>query len=278
VNTFAIENEILTSPIHLVVKDALTHLTDTRIAEQVDHAFDRERQGLEQVEECMHLLTQRSWPRPVLEKFFHGWRDTHLTSGAVSAMMCRLMIAAANPAATIGRQGELMRAASETGFIIHEDLGLHGELHSELYNRLANAVCGGDQWQLLRNRVPDAHDFRRWVLRERTTAADLQDGINTTIASEIFNHGEYSFAAPIFSHWLTQHLGQTERDAHRNLGYIVVHTGDTESGHFLHGVNALRHYCAGMGVAIDPARIGNRTAEYLRRVGTAFKGISAILK
>ena len=137
---------------------------------------------------------------------------------------------------------------------------------------------GGDDWQLLRNRVPAAHDFRKWVLHERTSAVDLQDGINTTIASEIFNHGEYSFAAPIFSDWLTQHLGITERDARRNLGYIVVHTGDTESGHFLHGVNALRHYCTGMGIAVDPVRIGNRTAEYLRRVGEAFQGIRAVLK
>lgn len=109
------------------------------------------------------------------------------------------------------------------------------------------------------------------------TARDLQDGLLTTIASEIYNHGEYSMVAPMFKRWLEEHLGFEPRKAQRDVAYIVVHTGETESGHFVFGMNALKHYCLGIDKDVDYQRIEQKCAEYLSRVERAFEGMSAAL-
>ncbi|BAI75712.1 hypothetical protein AZL_c04190 (plasmid) [Azospirillum sp. B510] len=258
-------------------ENAIAGLGNSDFGNEVSAAFHRERASIQKVEECFEKLTSRAWSRPVLERFFHAWRDTHLTSNAVAAMTCRLMALAEQAEGQPDRAVAFFSAASETGKIIHEDLGLCGEAHAELYYRLATNVCEGDEWERRRNRVPSAFEFRKWVLHQRVIAQDIQDGLETTIASEIYNHGEYTFAAPLFAPWLAREFGFTDQQVKRDLAYIVVHTGDTESGHFRHGVQALEYYCYGAQVTPDPIRLGARCSDYLRRVGDAFAGISARL-
>ena len=259
--------------IRTIVSDAIGNLPDGELAAAVDKAFTQERTSHERIEACFDKLTSRAWSRPTLERFFHGSRDTHLTSGSVAGIGCRLMLLAEQANSEIG--AAFFEAAARNARIIHEDLGLCGETHADLYARLATAVCDGDEWELRRNRVPSAFQFRKWVHHERVSAEDMQDGILTTIASEIYNHGEYSMIAPMFQRWLERELGFSPAEARRKLAYIVVHTGDTESGHFLFGIETLKHYCRGAGLEVDYERLSARCAEYLRRVGDAFDGIEA---
>lgn len=259
--------------IRAIVSEAIADLPDGELAAAVDKAFAQEQASHERIEACFERLTSRAWPRPTLERFFHGWRDTHLTSGSVAGIGCRLMLLAEREYPENGVA--FFEAAARNARIIHEDLGLCGETHADLYERLATAVCDGDEWELRRNRVPSAFAFRKWVHRERVSAEDMQDGILTTIASEIYNHGEYSMIAPMFQRWLEGALGFSPREARRKLAYIMVHTGDTESDHFLFGIETLKHYCRGAGLEVDYERVSARCAEYLRRVGAAFDGIEA---
>lgn len=257
------------------VKEVATHLPDENLAAEVENAFRQGNEFTERVESCFDRLVERAWPRPTLERFFHGWHDTHLTSGSVAAVTCRLM--------TLAEQSDgdkalaFHRAANCNAKIIHEDLGLCGETHTALFYRLATSVCDGDTWMLNRNQVPSAVEFRKWVHHERVNSDEVQDGLLVTIASEIYNHGEYSFALPLLQRWLEQTLGLPEKQVRRDLEYVQVHTGDTESGHFMCGTEALKLYCAGAGVPVDYARIGQCCTEYLQRVGQAFDGIAARL-
>ncbi len=259
--------------IHAIVSETVANLPDGELAAAVDKAFSQERASSERVEACFDKLTSRAWSRPTLERFFNGWRDTHLTSGSVAGIGCRLLLLAEQKNSENG--ASFSDAAARNARIIHEDLGLCGETHADLYARLATAVCDGDEWELQRNRVPSAYEFRKWVHHERVSAQDLQDGILTTIASEIYNHGEYSMISSMFRQWLENNLGFSPAEAKRKLAYIVVHTGDTESGHFLFGIETLKHYCRGVGLDVDYERVSERCAEYLRRVGDAFDGIGA---
>lgn len=259
--------------IHAIVSETIAKLPNGELAAAIEKAFMQERTSNERIEACFDKLTSRAWSRPTLERFFHGWRDTHLTSSSVAGIGCRLLLLAEDANADNG--ASLSEAAARNARIIHEDLGLCGETHADLYARLATAVCDGDEWGLRRNRVPSAFEFRKWVHHERVSAQDLQDGILTTIASEIYNHGEYSMIAPLFRRWLERDLGFSPSEAKRKLAYIFVHTGDTESGHFLFGIETLKHYCCGVGLNVDYDRVSDRCAEYLRRIGVAFTGIDA---
>lgn len=258
------------------VSEAISHLPDGNLATAVDSAFRQEQASVDRIESCFAELTSRTWSKSALERFFHGWRDTHLTATSVAAMACRLLSlaeAAADKDATW-----FEASASETAKIIHEDLGLLGYPHAELYDRLATSVCGADEWGLCRNRVSSAFEFRKWVHHQRVVARDVQEGLLTTIASEIYNHGQYSAIAPLFQHWLEETLQLEEKQVQSAMAYIMVHTGDTESGHFMYGMKALSHYCRGAQVPVDYSRIEGRCAEYLSRAAKAFDGIAEQLQ
>jgi len=268
-------NMVQSAGIRSIVGDAIAGLPDGNLATAVEQAFEKEQASVNRIEECFEQLTSRAWSRPTLERFFHAWRDTHLSAGSVAGMTCRLLALAEKAGAE--RSHSFKEAAGQTARIIHEDLGLCGETHAELYNRLATSVCDGDEWELRRNRVPSAFEFRNWVHHQRVVARDLQEGLLTTIASEIYNHGEYSMLAPMFNHWLEERLAFEPEKVQRDIAYIAVHTGGTESGHFMYGMHALRHYCEGAGIAVHYPRIEQKCTEYLSRVGRAFEGIAAAL-
>ena len=145
-----------------------------------------------------------------------------------------------------------------------------------LYERLANSVCKGDEWKLDANRINSAYEFGNWVHHQRVVA-DIETGLLTTIASEIYNHGEYTFAAPLFRAWMETLLGFSPEATRHSLAYIVVHTGTTESDHFMHGIDALKSYYAGIGMSMDYEKVTASCAEYLKRVAGAFAGIDASL-
>ena len=261
------------SPLYTIVRQVTQQLPDRMLAEAVENAFQECLPSLHAVESYFQTLTSRRWAQPVPQQFLHGWRDTHLSAGSVAAMTCRLLTLAEEQPE---HMATYTKAATENAKIIHEDLGLDGgDTHANLYVRLANTVCGSNEWELNTYRTPAAYEFRKWIHQRRVLTPALEQGLLTTIASEIYNHAEYTLAAPLFEKWLQQDLGISAAQTKQALAYIVVHTGDTESDHFLHGVNALQHYLAAQGRHIDYAQVQECCVEYLQRIGRVFETFSA---
>lgn len=261
-----------TPGIHAVVKETIGSIPDYDLAAAVLKSFEKEELSIKQVESFFARLSSQVWPKSVLHRFFHAWRDTHLSSSSVAAMTCRLLSLAdenSNDAHCF------TAAASANSKIVHEDLGLCGETHANLYDRLANVVCRTDEWKLETHRVASAYQFGAWVHHERVVN-NIACGLQTTIASEIYNHGEYTFVEPLLRLWMQDLLGLSPEQTRRSLAYITVHTGSTESDHFMHGVEALKYYSSGVGTDFSYESVSATSAEYLRRVGSAFAGMNAI--
>lgn len=249
------------------VDEALNAVDDQALVAAVRCAFEAERASVTAIENVFLSFTSNQWPPDAVRRFFHGWRDTHLSAGSVAAITCRLLARAeaAPPVQAIA----FHHAAEENSKIIHEDLGMVGETHAELYYRLATAACQGDEWESRAYCSENTTKFRQWVHDQRVHEKDLGNSLITTIASEIYNHGEYSFVLMPFANWLHQSLGLTADVVRRNMAYIKVHTGETESGHFMHGVSALKFYCEGEKSEINYSAIEEGIRQYLQRVAIA---------
>jgi hypothetical protein len=252
-----------------IAKNALLNLADRDLADAIGSAFDHEALVIKRIESVFERLAERAWSPPTLMKFFAGWRDTHLTSSSVAALVCRLL-------AQNEQSPAFICAAQSAANIIHEDLGLTGETHHRLFERLANRMCSSDQWKLDAFAVKSARGFSQWVHHQRVSAP-IDEALITTIASEIYNHGEYTYASPLFRKWIQeQHLVPSEQ-IQSTLAYILVHTGATESDHFLHCVEALEKYLEGCGGQLDLTQVTSTCRRYFYKLGLAFAGIEAVL-
>lgn len=252
-----------------ILSDALAELGDNKISSAVEEGFKRSAHSLSVIERTFALLTSHVWSQKTLQTFFNAWRDTHLSSGSVSAIVCRLLEASGSrsPGAYC-----FVESARSIAQVIHEDLGMCGETHSILFERLANSICLDDEWKLNKHRVPTACEFRNWVHKKRVDGT-LDQSIFLTIASEIYNHCEYSFIAPLFKNWMQNLLGFERERIPSNMAYILVHTGATEHNHFLHGLNALLDYYSGVDRLLKYSDITDSIVEYLSQLECAYEEI-----
>lgn len=260
-----------------IVHSTLDQLSDSRLQEAIADSFEAQRDALAHVEDCFATLVSQPWEPPVLASFMHGWHDTHLTSSAVTGLAWRVMRCAWHES-DADKQHCYFLASQRTLQIIHEDLGLDGPPHAELFYRLATSLCHGDQWTLRSCRIPESWRFRDWVHYQRLQAPDIQEGLLTTVASEIYNHGEYTMLVPVLWQWMEQTLGLSPAQVAHDLEYVTVHSGETESGHFRLGIEAWRYYCEATGLPIDPQAVGRSCTEYLRRLGDVFVALKAVLQ
>ena len=56
-------------------------------------------------------------------------------------------------------------------------LDFDGHTHAELYEDFAEALTGGDLWQLRKYRLPEAQRFSHWVYRNMVVEA-IPDGLH----------------------------------------------------------------------------------------------------
>jgi hypothetical protein len=256
-----------------ILEEALSTLNDRQLSAAIAAGFERQSGSLQIVENTFELLTSNIWTKTRLQDFFNAWRDTHLSSSSVAAIVCRLLTESDK-----GTPGSycFIEAARSIAKVIHEDLGLCGETHSNLYERLANRICLGDDWKLNQHRIQSAYEFGNWVHGKRAEAS-LDQSLLVTISSEIYNHCEYTFIAPLFRNWMQNLLAFETDQIPRYMAYILVHTGPTESDHFLHGINSLQDYYSGVNFDLSYSAITESVAEYLVNVEKAHRGINSCL-
>lgn len=225
-----------------IVEPAIQQLPDSSLRQALLESYIRESASLAKVEDCFQILMARKWSPEVLVRFFHGWGDLRQTAASVSGLVCRLLRLASEEKDTEKQRLYFLAGAATSG-INYEDFGLDGgTLHAELFYRFITAVCGDDRWQSRQYRFPESYELREWVYHQRLME-DIQDGLMTTVITELYNHGEFNMIAPILPGWLEETLGISSDRAAHDFQYIFAHAEEVESGHFNHGIVALQYYC-----------------------------------
>jgi len=257
-----------------IVEPVIGLVPRQELRESLIRAFAGEPDAVGAVEHCFELLPTQAWPPELLRTFANSWKATHLKMLAIYGLSCRLqrLAAGAEPA----RYAALHLAAARNAETSYEDLGLDydAQTHAELYDNFAEALTGGDGWQLGRYRLPQAHQFSRWVYRNMVVG-DISDGLLTNMFSEIYNHCEYSLALRAFESYFTEHSPLSPEERAKALTYIRAHVeDDTEADHFLVVVDALDQYGDACGSNFDAARAEHVFRTYLRKLAEVMRDLA----
>jgi hypothetical protein len=253
-----------------VVDPVIAMVPTPELRDSLYSAFCDEKTAVRSIEDFFQLLPATAWSQDLLQTFANSWKATHLKMLAIYGLSCRMQRMA--DAAGDLERSDLYLAAARNASTSYEDLGLDfdGHTHADLYEDFAEALTGGDFWQLRRYRLPEAHKFGRWVYRNMVVE-DIQDGLLTNMFSEIYNHGEYSIALPAADAYFEQHTRITAPERRKAVTYIAAHVEDeVEAAHFLVVVEALDRYQAASKTRFDPARASSVFRTYLRKLGQVF--------
>jgi len=260
-----------------VVDPVISQVPSAELRDAIRRAFSEEQAAVRSIEEFFRVLPSFAWSKELLCTFANSWKATHLKMLAIYGLSCRLQ-RMADGAEDIDRS-RLYLAAARNASTSYEDLGLDfdGHTHAELYEDFAEALTGGDLWQLRKYRLPEAQRFGQWVYRNMVVEA-IPDGLLTNIFSEIYNHGEYSIALPAADAYFEQHTRLTQPDRRKAVTYIAAHVEDeVEAAHFLVVVDALDRYHAATRTRFDPERAGIVFRAYLRNLGPVMEKLTEMM-
>lgn len=264
--------------LNAVVAPVISLLPAATLRDPLHRAFVEEHGAVSAIEEFFRLLPSSAWSRELLCTFAGSWKATHLKMLAIYGLCCRLQRAAER--AGEADRSSLHLAAARNASTSHEDLGLDfdGHTHAQLYEDFAEALTGGDLWQLRRYRLPEAHQFGQWVYRKMVVEA-VPDGLLTNMFSEIYNHGEYSIALPAAGAYFQRQTRLTAHERTKALTYIAAHVeGEVEATHFLVVVEALDRFLAATGARFDPDRAEAIFRTYLRGLALVMIRLVELMK
>ncbi len=261
-----------------VVDPVISLVPSAELRDALRRAFSEEQAAVKDIEELFRVFPSSAWSRNVLYTFASSWKATHLKMLAIYGLSCRLQ-RAADGAGDLDRENFHL-AAARNASTSYEDLGLDfdGHTHAELYEDFAEALTGGDLWQLPKYRLPEAHRFSQWVYRNMVVEA-IPDGLLTNMFSEIYNHGEYSIALPAAGAYFQQHTRLAAPERRRAITYIAAHVDDeVEAAHFLVVVEALDRYLAASKTRLDPERAGSVFRTYLRNLAPVMRTLTQMMR
>jgi hypothetical protein len=259
-------------------RSGIARIKDIDLREALDRVY-RESQSIETTETAQRAftrLTSQAWSPTILSRFLSSWQSTHGTSQFVSGLIVRLQ-REAQSAGKVNREAAtaLCDAAAEMGEIIAEDTGVDDIPHNERFYDFATEIVGNDAWQAHHHHMPACLEMRRFVKQQRLTG-DIEDAILTTMASENWNSGEYTFLDPLVTPWMIEVLGRKSNAARRAAAYVKVHAGETELGHFLHSITAWKRYCKAVGRTAEPAKAAYMLRTYLGKTRAAFAELETL--
>ena len=221
------------------------------------------------------LRTKTAQDNESLKKFLNGWQATHVTALYVAGMIIRVQREAheAKKAGEEIKSGILNDVAYHLGEVIAEDTGVVGIPHGAMYERFAGAMVRDNSWKREQYSLRACDDFRTYLEKARLRAP-LEDAILTTAASELWNTGEYTCAAPHTRHLLEKMNIKNPVAAN---AYVAVHAGDTELDHFTHVLKAWQLYCEAEGIEAKPEKAASVLRNYISRLEPAFSALDDCL-
>jgi amino acid adenylation domain-containing protein/thioester reductase-like protein len=264
--------------LNAVVDPVIALVPSLELRDALRRAFSEEHAAVLDIEEFFRMLPLQAWSEELLHTFACSWKATHLKMLAIYGLSCRLQ-RMADGSGDLDRPN-LYLAAARNASTSYEDLGLDfdGHTHAELYDNFAEALTGGDLWQLRRYRLPEAHRFSQWVFRNMVVEA-IPDGLLTNMFSEIYNHGEYSIALPAADSYFERHTRLTAPERRKAITYIAAHVEDeVEAAHFLVVAEALDRYLTASKTQFDPERACSVFSAYLRNLGQVMRRLTGMMQ
>ena len=220
----------------------IDQLDEPLLRQALSGAYHEAALELEIIEEAFSRFAEARHPLSVRRTFMHSWHATHLKMLPIYGLTSRIHNLAD---ASEGHQLDYYEAAALNASTSHEDLNLgltEPFTHSQLFERLADAICEGDDWKLSRYLVPEAAEFKAWLYRQMV-AEDIPTGLLTNLFSEIYNHCEYTLATQPFRRLLGEQMGLEPVERDSLLVYVTAHVeSDVEVGHFLVMVESLKRF------------------------------------
>jgi hypothetical protein len=260
------------------VSPVISLVPSAELRDALRKVFLEEQAVVQDIEEFFRMLPLHAWSEDLLLTFACSWKATHLKMLAIYGLSCRMQRMAA--VAQDPERSDFYLAAAKNASTSYEDLGLDydGQTHAELYDTFAEALTGGDLWQLRKYRLSEAHQFSRWVYRNMVVEA-IPDGLLTNMFSEIYNHGEYSIALPAADSYFEQHTRLTAPERRKAVTYITAHVEDeVEAAHFLVVVEALDRYLAASKTHFDPERASSVFSAYLQNLGQVMRRLTEMMR
>jgi len=261
-----------------VIDPVISRVPTAALRDALRDAFAQERSAVSKIEEFFGMFAAAPWSAELLYTFAASWKATHLKMLAIYGLSCRLQ-RAAEDAAELDR-ADLYLAAARNAATSHEDLGLDydGHTHAELYEDFAQALTGGDLWQLPQYRLPEAQRFSQWVYRNMVVEA-IPDGLLTNMFSEIYNHGEYSLALAATGTYFRHHGRLATPQYRRAIAYVAAHVEDeVEAAHFLVVLEALDRYLTASKTHLDLQRASLVFRTYLRNLAPVMRKLTDMMR
>lgn len=269
----AVDHHQSTIALHSIVMPVLDEMPVSHLKHELIGAFLRRRHQFAEIEDGFRRLTAHRQDRETLRGFFQSWSQTNNSAMTVAGIGNRMTLLLHRRQAVADRDA-LLRALVSLGRIVDEDLAVtHKVLHSQLFYTMATEIVGDDQWLSQRYIGAEARAFKVWKDQQSLRDPDLLIALLTTLAHEIYTHGEVEFILPLFRRWLREDYGFSERDCTRVLGWISVHCGPTEKNHFFHALDAVGHYADAMQVNIADYRMDEIVGTYLDSKAAVLRGV-----
>lgn len=251
------------------IKDFITPVIESvqnlELRQALQSAFETEAYSLSIIEDSFNHFASQKQDKQTTYIFMRSWNSMHLKMLPIYGLTCRLQKLAME---TEGEnRDKYFMAAGYNAETSYEDLNLEKEYahtHSELYEKLAKAVCGDDAWRQDHFCITEAADFRRWIYYNMV-AEPIEIGLLTNLFSEIFNHGEYAYALQPFEFLLQNHCSLSETESQNLSLYIRCHVDDdVEEDHFYSVIKSLEHYNSVSGQKTDFVQAEKLFRTYLK--------------
>jgi hypothetical protein len=261
-----------------IVNPVISIVPRAELRDRLREAFCEEHAAVKTIEEFFQLLLTAQWSKELRCTFASSWKATHLKMLAIYGLSCRLQRLA--DTASDSARSEFYLAAARNASTSYEDLGLDfdGQTHADLYDAFADALTGGDSWQMREYRLPAAHRFSQWIYRNMVVEP-IPVGLLTNMFSEIYNHGEYSIALPAANAYFERHTDLTPGERRSATTYISAHVEDeVEATHFLVVVEALDRYLAASGTQFDAEGASTLFRNYLRNLAPVMQELTQMMQ
>lgn len=259
------------------VHSALDVVPQTPIIEPLRRAFAAHESALADIENAFRTFTSAA-PTPERARyFFHSWSLTNHSAMCVSGIGNRITLRLLDERNGIDKP-RLTSALLALHRISDEDLGaLGGTLHADLFYEMADLFCDGDAWMRRGFALDSARAFKDYKNRTGLRMPDLMFGLLSTVAHEVYTHGEVEFILPLFRGLVQQHFDIDEKQQRRRLAWISVHCGPTEREHFRHAVEAIDHYCAATHTDLGAYELEQLFGEYIENKAAVMRDLSRLM-
>ncbi|MCK0070771.1 hypothetical protein [Kordiimonas laminariae] len=257
------------------IEPVLGQVENSYIQQELIKSFKAQEPYFQTIEQSFHSFTGHVQSPDSFRKFFHSWSQTNNSAVTVSGLSNRLSLLV-HEDKPVADKGRLLDAIASLNRITDEDLAVKGHiLHSDLFYRMATEISGDDAWMLKAYLLPEARSFKSWKDKNSLRKSDLMIGLLTTLAHEIYTHGEVEFILPLFRKWLKHDYGWEDKRIEKSLAWIQVHCGPTEKDHFFHAINAVEHFADAMDIDLAAYDLSEIVSDYVAKKAAVMAALTA---